>query len=99
MAKASAPLGAPEVNAYEFQSGGVVDMLKKLKGKFKKELNTLETEEANKAHAYNLQMLHLSNSIEDAKKDREEKAEVKAGRTADKAAAEGTLADTRVDLA
>merc|ERR1719235_1736835 len=28
---------APEANAYEFQSGGIVDMLEKLKGQFKKQ--------------------------------------------------------------
>merc|ERR1719355_23650 len=90
--KRQTPYGAPEVAAYEFQSGGVVDMLKKLKSKFAKELNELETEEANRAHAYDLEMLHLSNSIEAAKRDREEKAEIKATRTADKASAEGELA-------
>merc|ERR1719159_1367621 len=31
--------GAPAVAAYEFQSGGVIEMLKKLKKKFKDELN------------------------------------------------------------
>merc|ERR1719261_1855228 len=38
-------------------------------------------------------MLHLSNSIDAAKKDREEKAELKAGRTADKAEDEKFLSD------
>merc|ERR1719473_2121776 len=97
--KRQTPYGAPEVAAYEFQSGGVVDMLKKLKSKFAKELDEVETGEANRAHAYDLEMLHLSNSIEAAKRDREEKAELKASRAAAKAEWEGTLADTKADLA
>merc|ERR1719265_1256536 len=93
------PFGAPEVNAYEFQSGGIIDLLKKLKRRFTKELNQVQTEEANRAHAYDLEMLHLSNNIEDAKNDREQKAELKASLAADKAEWEGTLADTKADLA
>merc|ERR1719265_2473196 len=93
------PFGAPEVNAYEFQSGGIIDLLKKLKRRFTKELNQVQTEEANRAHAYDLEMLHLSNNIEDAKNDREQKAQLKAERAAAKAEWEGTLADTQADLA
>merc|ERR1719305_706743 len=86
-----AELGAPKVAAYESQSGGIVEMLEKLEKKFKKELADCEDEEANKAHNYDLEMLHLSNSIKAATEDREEKAAVKAERTAAKAEAEGQL--------
>ena len=37
--------GAPEANAYEFQSQGIVDMLQKLLDKFGEELDKLEKEE------------------------------------------------------
>jgi len=94
-----APFGAPAVAAYESQSGGIVEMLEKLEKKFSKELADCEEEEANKAHNYDLEMLHLSNSIKAATEDREEKAAVKAERTAAKAEAEGQLADTKADLA
>merc|ERR1719335_727980 len=90
--------GAPAVAAYEFQSGGIIEMLEKLKKKFKAELDTVETEEANKAHAYDLEMLHLGNSIEAARADRNKKAEVKAQRAADSAEAKGKLADTKAEL-
>merc|ERR1719388_614709 len=90
--------GAPAVAAYEFQSGGIIEMLEKLKKKFKAELDTVETDEANKAHAYDLEMLHLGNSIEAARADRNKKAEVKAQRAADSAEAKGKLADAKALL-
>merc|ERR1719160_1748336 len=91
--------GPPQAAAYESQSGGIVEMLEKLAKKFKGELAACEEEEANKAHNYDLEMLHLSNSIKAATSDREEKSEVKADRQAAKAEAEGQLADTQADLA
>merc|ERR1719162_836264 len=90
--------GAPAVAAYESQSGGIVDMLEKLEKKFKEELDTVETEESNKAHAYDLEMLHLKNSIEAANADRSKKIEQKAQRAADSAEAKGVLADAKRDL-
>merc|ERR550537_567995 len=90
--------GGPAVAAYESQTGGIIEMLEKLKKKFKAELDTVETEEANKAHAYDLEMLHLGNSIEAARADRNKEAEVKAQRAADSAEAKGKLADTKAEL-
>merc|ERR1719335_423284 len=60
--------GGPAVAAYEFQSGGIIEML------------------------------HLGNSIEAARADRNKKAEVKAQRAADSAEAKGKLADTKAEL-
>merc|ERR1719160_1547693 len=91
--------GAPAVAAYEFQSGGIVEMLEKLKKKFKGELNSVEEEESNTAHAYDLEMLHLGDSIEAAKADRAQKAEVNAKRAADSAEAKSLLAVAKADLA
>merc|ERR1719333_2060188 len=45
-------VSAPEANAYEFQSSGVVEMLEKLLDKFIDERTTLEKEEMNSKHAY-----------------------------------------------
>jgi len=92
-------LGAPSVAAYEFQSGGIVEMLEKLKKKFKGELSSVEEAEANSAHAYDLEMLHLGDSIEAAKSDRAQKAEVNAKRAADSAEAKGLIASAKADLA
>merc|ERR1719265_2638756 len=43
---------APEANAYEFQSHGIIEMLEKLLDKFIDERTTLEKEEMNARHAY-----------------------------------------------
>merc|ERR1719498_240054 len=45
-------VSAPEANAYEFQSGGVVDMLEKLQDKFRDERTSLEREEMDAKHAF-----------------------------------------------
>merc|ERR1719482_1527803 len=55
--------GAPEVAAYEFQSGGIISMLEGLHEKFSAELKALQQEEANKSHAYDLQLIHLNDDI------------------------------------
>jgi len=97
--EASHGSGAPAVAAYEFQSGGIIEMLEKLKKKFKGELDAVEEAESNQAHAYDLEMLHLGNSIEAAKEDRGQKAEAKAQRAADSAEAKASLADSKANLA
>jgi len=90
--------GPPAVAAYESQSGKIVGMLEKLQKKFKQELDAVEEEESNKAHAYDLEMLHLTNSIDAAKADRDQKSETKAQRAADSAEAKAALNDAKHDL-
>jgi chromosome segregation ATPase len=94
-----APSGAPAVNAYEFQSGGIIDMLKKFKKKFKAELEDVVKAEMNSAHAYEMEMLHLGDNIESAKTDRNEKAELRADLSTKSAQAKATLTDTKASLA
>jgi chromosome segregation ATPase len=91
--------GAPAVNAYEFQSGGIVEMLAGLKDNFRKELADLEKEEANSAHAYDMEMVHLTNTLDNLKAEREEMAQTKGKISAESAAAKGELADTKASLA
>jgi|Transcript_87664 hypothetical protein len=55
--------GAPEANAYEFQSGGVVDMLEKLKLKFEDQRFLLEKEEMNAKANYEVLMQQLTDDI------------------------------------
>ena len=50
---------APEANAYEFQSNGVVEMLSKLLDKFIEERTVLEKEEMNSKHAFDMLMQEL----------------------------------------
>jgi len=87
-------VSAPEANAYEFQSSGVVEMLEKLLDKFIDERTTLEKEEMNSKHAYDMLMQDLNAQIAQATKDRDEKAESKATALQAKADAEGDLKDT-----
>jgi DNA repair exonuclease SbcCD ATPase subunit len=91
--------GAPAVAAYEFQSGGIVQILEGLEKKFQKELDDVESEEANKQHAYDLEVLHLSDTITKSKSDRDEKSVTKARTMEASAQAKGELADTKTELA
>jgi len=87
-------VSAPEANGYEFQSHGVVEMLEKLLDKFIDERTTLEKEEMNARHAFEMLMQDLKAQIEQATQDRDEKAETKAKKLQAKAGAEGDLQDT-----
>jgi len=90
----SLALSAPEANAYENQSGGVIEMLDKLLDKFIEERTQLEKEEMNMKHAYNMVKQDLEASIEQATQDRDEKSEFKAQTIQAKADATGDLQDT-----
>jgi len=87
-------VSAPEANAYEFQSHGVIEMLEKLLDKFIDERTTLEKEEMNARHAFEMLMQDLKAQVEQATQDRDEKAETKAKKLQAKADAEGDLQDT-----
>merc|ERR1719161_373382 len=54
---------APEANAYESQSGGIIEMLKKLKDEFRGKLGQCQKEEANSNHAFNMVKQDLEDSI------------------------------------
>jgi len=85
---------APEANGYEFQSSGVVEMLSKLLDKFIEEQTTLEKEEMNSKHAYEMLMSDLKAQIAQGEKDRDSKAASKAKNLQAKADASGSLKDT-----
>merc|ERR1719434_71967 len=87
-------VSAPEANAYEFQSSGVVEMLEKLLDKFIDERTTLEKEEMNSKHAYDMLMQDLKAQIAQATADRDAKAESKPKNLQNKADATGDLKDT-----
>jgi C4-type Zn-finger protein len=91
--------GAPAVAAYTSQGGGVVAMLEGLLEKFKEELSSTQEEESNKAHDYDLTMIHLRDTIAKCNVDRDEKAAAKASTAAASAKAKGELADTKASLA
>ena len=87
-------VSAPQANAYEFQSGGVVDMLTKLKDKFEDERAALEKEEMTAKQSYEMMMQDLTDQVERAEKQRERKAQRKAQREEDAASAKGELKET-----
>merc|ERR1712060_841680 len=87
-------VSAPEAYGYEFQSHGVIEMLEKLLDKFIAERTTLEKEEMNTKHAYDMLMQDLTAQIAQATQDRDEKANTKAKKLQAKADAEADLAET-----
>merc|ERR1719460_1475877 len=76
------------------QESGVIEMLEKLLDKFIDERTTLEKEEMNSKHAYDMLMQDLNAQIAQATQDRDEKAETKAKKLQAKADADGDLKDT-----
>jgi len=91
--------GAPEANAYEFQSATVVDMLEKLRSRFIEERHTLEKEEINRKHAYELLLQSLRDNIAHGEATRGKKVAAKAVSLQDAASAKGDLQETRTGKA
>jgi len=92
---------APEANAYEFQSGGIISMLKKLRDEFRTKLADCQKEEMNSKHAYDMVVQDLVDSIENSNQSIEEKKITKS-RKEEKAASDkkelaSTIADKKED--
>lgn len=96
--QASAPTGldvsAPEANAYEFQSSSVIEMLEKLNDKFGDEKYSLEKEEKNSKHAFQLLIQDLEAQVATAEDDKAAKETSRANNQQAAAAARGDLSDT-----
>jgi prefoldin subunit 5 len=88
-------VSAPEANAYEFQSGGVVDMLVKLEDEFKTKKADLEEEELKAQHAFTQIMQQLADNIENAEHEINKKTTLRAETEQQKAEAKGDLEATR----
>jgi hypothetical protein len=84
--------------AYEFQSGGIVELLKKFKKKFSKELYDTQTPEANSQHNFNLMKMNLEDEIANTKTSIEDRTQKKSAAEATAANAKKQLADTTADL-
>jgi len=84
----------PEPAAFESQSDGVVDMMKDLKDKMTEEKTTLETEEMNEQHAFEMMAQSLNNQIKKDTEQRTDKASTKKQMEQDSAVAKSDLADT-----
>merc|ERR1711972_87927 len=88
---------APEANAYEFQSGGIIALLKRLRDEFRSKLGTAQKEEKNSAHASNMIIQDLKDTIENAQKDIEEKTQEKERKAQKSADNKKQLAATKKD--
>jgi len=91
----STEAGAPEANAYEFQSSSVVDMLEKLRLRFQDERLVLEKEEMNKKAAFDQILQKLTDDIGYATQQSSDKTTAKAQAQEDAANAKGDLAQTQ----
>jgi len=85
---------APEASGYEFQSGGVVEMLEKLLTKFQDERESLEKEEKEAEHAYNMLNQDLANQVSVATEQRSAKSEEKSNKEQAVADAKATVEET-----
>jgi prefoldin subunit 5 len=90
---------APEAHGYEFQSGGVVDMLEKLKDQFESQKYELEKSEMVAQHAFEDIMQQLTDNIENAEHEISKKTATRAETEQAKAEAEGDKAQTEADKA
>jgi len=85
---------APEANAYENQSGGVIEMLEKLNDEFSTKKRELEKEELGAQQAYEQISQQLADDIENAEFEISKKTKHRADTEQNKAELEGDLAQT-----
>jgi len=86
-------------HGYSFQSGGVVDMLEKLKDQFEGQVYDLEKEEMTAQHGFEQIVQQLSDNIENAEHEISKKTATRAETEQAKAEAEGDKAQTEADKA
>jgi len=91
--------GAPEANAYEFQSGGVVAMLEKLRHKFQDERLALQKAEMNAKHNFEMLEQKLTDNIKEETQRATDKTAKKGQRLDDAATAKGDLQTTEATKA
>jgi len=90
--------GPPEANAYEFQSGGIIEMLEKLQDEFMDERTKIEKEEMSAKSAFNVMVIDLKGEMAQNEQDLEEKKALKAKKGEEKAAKEAELQETIATL-
>jgi len=83
--------GPPQANAYESQSGSVIDMLEKLTGRFKEELLALQKAEMNARSNFEMLSQQLHDNIQYDGKSISDKTEAKAQKLEIAAKATGDL--------
>jgi len=91
--------GVPEANSYEFQSGGVVDLLEKLTGRFKEERLASQKAELNAKNNFQVLLQQLEDNIAAAEDTVSKKTSARAGELDANAEAKGDLVVTTKALA
>jgi len=92
-------LGAPEANAYEFQSGGVVKLLEKLMKEFKAQLLVVEKEEMTAKASFEVLSQQLTDDVAFDNKEVAQKTERKAAALELAASSKADLATTTASKA
>jgi len=90
---------APEAYGYEFQSGGVMDLLENLATEFGTKKRDLEREELIAQHAFEEITQELTDNVENAEHEISKKTELRAETEKSKAESEGELEETQQDRA
>lgn len=85
---------APDAYSYEFQSGGVIDMLEKLLDEFKDKLYELNKEEKEAQHGFDQMLQQLTDDKKLAKHEAEQKATLRVDTAKDKASESAALEKT-----
>merc|ERR1719443_762453 len=85
---------APEAKAYEFQSGGIIGVLKRLLDEFRTKKGECEKEEMNSAHASSMIVQDLVDTIENGEEDIATKSKLKEEKTAKAAELKAELQST-----
>eukprot|EP00747_Dinoflagellata_sp_TGD_P152636 gnl/TRDRNA2_/TRDRNA2_177327_c3_seq1.p1 gnl/TRDRNA2_/TRDRNA2_177327_c3~~gnl/TRDRNA2_/TRDRNA2_177327_c3_seq1.p1 ORF type:complete len:696 (-),score=266.13 gnl/TRDRNA2_/TRDRNA2_177327_c3_seq1:102-2189(-) len=67
----------PEADAFQSSSGPIIAMLNKMLDGFVEQRTTLEKEEMNSVHAYNMVVMDLTDTIENTNKEIQSKVELK----------------------
>jgi len=91
--------GAPDVAAYENQSGGIIEMLEGLLDKFEKQLAEVESRETSAQQNFDMNKQQLTDLLSHSSRSREEKSATKADLTAQNGKAQGDLATTKASKA
>merc|ERR1719456_140483 len=92
-------LDAPEADAYEFQSEGVINMFDDLEHKMADERSDGQKTEMSEKHSYDMLMADLTNRLDRTKSERAKDIAEKAKKEQQLADAQGEKADTEAALA
>eukprot|EP00435_Cladocopium_sp_Y103_P031069 s2656_g7.t2 len=88
----------PKADAYEFQSGSIIEVLEDLKDQFKKQISEVESSETKKKNSHELLLSSLDSEIKVNKKATEKKSGFKDSALGRKAEAEAKKSDVMADL-